>query len=136
MNAEGVAKLMGGKGLVEGPFPEHYEPKETPLTANILTNGAGPLSNPGVVNQYPGATYAAPGDPNYPIICTTYRLTEHWHGGGCTRNTPTQCQLMPEPFIEMSEELAAIKGISNGDSVEVYLHESCHPVILKACDKV
>ncbi len=134
MNAEGVAKLMGAKSLVEGPFPEHYEPKETPLTTNPLTNGAGPLSNPSIVNQYPGAVYAAPGDPDYPIICTTYRLTEHWHGGGCTRNTPTQCQLMPEPFIEISEELAAIKGISNGGNVAVYSARNPDtPVILKAC---
>lgn len=130
MNAEGVAKLMGGKGLLEGPFPEHYEPKETPLMANILTNGAGPLTNPQAY-AYPGATYAAPGDPDYPIIATTYRCTEHWHGGGCTRNCPTQCELMPEPFVEMSEELAAAKGISNGDLVIV--SSARGSITLKAC---
>jgi formate dehydrogenase major subunit len=133
MNAEGVIKMMGGTGLAEGPFPEHYEPKETPLTANILTNGAGPLVSP-YAYAYPGAVYAAPGDPNYPIIATTYRLTEHWHGGGCTRNTPTQCELMPEPFIEISEELAAIKGIVNGGNVAIYsARNPVTPVILKAC---
>jgi formate dehydrogenase major subunit len=91
------------------------------------------LTNPSAY-AYPGAVYAAAGDPNYPIIATTYRLTEHWHGGGCTRNTPTQCELMPEPFIEISEELAAIKGITNGSDVEVYsARNPVTPVILKAC---
>ena len=129
MNREGVAKLMGIKALADGPFPEHYEPWESPLSSNPLTNGAGPLSDPVVWNYY--KTYATSGDPNYPYVCTTYRLTEHWHGGGFTRNCPTQCQLMPEPFIEISEELAAIKGISNGDNVLVTSARGS--ITLKAC---
>jgi formate dehydrogenase major subunit len=118
MLPEGVAHLMGIKALADGPFPEHWEPKETPLTTNPLTSGVGPLISP-YAYAYPGALYAAPGSSTYPIVCTTYRLTEHWHGGGCTRNCPTQCEMMPEPFIELSEELAAIKGINNGDNVLV-----------------
>lgn len=119
MREEGVARLMSVKtGMADGPLPEHWEPKETPLTANPLTNGAGPLSSP-YAFAYAGRSYATAGDPNYPIVATTYRLTEHWHGGGLTRNCPTQCELMPEPFIEMSVELAAAKGIINGDDVLV-----------------
>jgi formate dehydrogenase major subunit len=131
MREEGVARLMSVKtGMADGPLPEHWEPKETPLTTNPLTNGAGPLSSP-YAYAYPGRTYAAAGDPNFPIIATTYRLTEHWHGGGLTRNCPTQCELMPEPFIEMSEELAAIKGISNGDNVLVTSARGS--ITVKAC---
>lgn len=118
MKNAGRANLMGIKALTDGPFPEHWEPKETPLTANPLTNGAGPLISP-YIYAYPGATYAAPGDPNYPIVATTYRLTEHFHGGGLTRNLPWLGQLMPEPFVEISEELAASKGIENGKNVIV-----------------
>ncbi len=118
MLPEGVAHLMGIKALADGPFPEHWEPRETPLTANPITNGSGPIYSP-YIYEYPGHLYASPGDPNYPIVCTTYRLTEHFHGGGCTRNSPTQCEMMPEPFIEMSEELASEKGINNGDLVIV-----------------
>jgi len=42
MRTEGMGRLMGIKGLVDGPFPEHYEPKETPLTANPLSAGKVP----------------------------------------------------------------------------------------------
>jgi formate dehydrogenase major subunit len=111
MREEGVARLMGrGTGLSDGPLPEHWEPKETPLTANPLTGGTGPLSSP-YAYAYTGALYAAAGDPNYPIVCTTFRLTEHWHGGGFTRNCPTQYEAQPEPFVEMSEQLADELGI-------------------------
>jgi len=135
MNEEGVARLMAivkpyGTALVDGPFPEHWEPKETPLTANPLTNGAGPLSNPSAY-AYPGAVYAAAGSSTYPIVCTTYRLSEHWHGGGMTRNLPGLAELMPEPFVEMSEELAAAKSIVNGDDVVV--SSARGNITLKAC---
>ena len=36
-----------------------------------------------------------------------------------TRNLPWCNELQPEPFVEMSEELADDKGISNGDMVTV-----------------
>ena len=36
-----------------------------------------------------------------------------------TRNMPWLIEMMPEPFVEMSEELAAEKGIANGEKVIV-----------------
>ncbi len=36
-----------------------------------------------------------------------------------TRNLPWLVEMMPEPFVEMSEELAAEKGIANGDKAIV-----------------
>jgi formate dehydrogenase major subunit len=118
MRNDGVGRLMAVKALAEGPFPEHYEPKETPLTSNPLTGGAGPLVNP-CVYVYAGTALAEPGNVRYPIVATTFRLSEHMHGGGLTRNLPWLSQLMPEPFVEMSEELAQLKGIRNGDNVIV-----------------
>ena len=53
----------------------------------------------------------------YPIVCTTYRLTEHFHYW--TKNNPYTVQLQPEFFVEMPEELAGEKGIANGDRVRV-----------------
>ena len=35
MNAEGVARLFARRHVREGPFPEHYEPFESPV-ANPL----------------------------------------------------------------------------------------------------
>jgi len=34
-----------------------------------------------------------------------------------TRNLPWVIEMMPEPFVEMSEELAQEKGIANGDKI-------------------
>src|SRR5262249_43362770 len=53
----------------------------------------------------------------YPIVCTTYRLTEHFHYW--TKNNPYSMQLQPEFFVEIPEELAREKGISNADRVRV-----------------
>jgi formate dehydrogenase major subunit len=129
MLPEGVARLFG-RGLADGPFPEHWEPKETPFTANPM--GTSQLSSPYLTGQAGyTATYAVPGSPTYPIVCTTYRLTEHWHGGGFTRNCPSQGEAQPEPFVEMSEELAAEKGINNGDLVRVTSARGF--IELKAC---
>jgi formate dehydrogenase major subunit len=134
MREEGVGRLMGigTSNCKDGPFPEHWEPYETPLNANILTNGLGPLVSP-YVYTYPGRLYAdTPLErTQYPIVATTFRLTEHWHGGGCTRNCPTQCEMMPEPFIEISEELAGEKGIGNGELVIVSSIRGS--ITLKAC---
>jgi formate dehydrogenase major subunit len=132
MREEGVARLMGkGASVVDGPLPEHWEPWETPLDANPLTV-TGPLVSP-YAFAYSGATYAdTPAERDlYPIVCTTFRLTEHWHGGGFTRNCPTQGEAQPEPFVEMSVQLAASKGITNGDLVRVSSIRGS--IDLKAC---
>ena len=47
MNPEGVARFFARAGMAEGPFPEHYEPFETPLGCNPLHPKAkGVTSNP------------------------------------------------------------------------------------------
>jgi len=55
----------------------------------------------------------------YPIVATTYRVSEHWQAGQMTRNLPWLVELMPEMFVELSEELAEEKGIRNGGRVIV-----------------
>ena len=51
------------------------------------------------------------------IICTTYRLTEHYHYW--TKNNPANVELMPEPFVEVPAELADEVGIRGGEKVKV-----------------
>lgn len=109
MTAEGHAKLFG-PGMAEGPLPEHYEPWESPI------------KNPFSKQQYNPAVIvwraAEQGTVDkYPIVGTTYRVTEHWQAGQMTRNLPWLVEMQPEPFCEMSEELAEEKGIRNGDRV-------------------
>ena len=111
MKAEGHARFYG-PGMAEGPFPEHYEPWETPV-ANSMSKQ---ISDPAFKIWRPDQQ----GTPDkYPIVCSTYRICEHWQGGQMTRNMPWVIEAQPEPFCEMSEELAQEKGIANGDKVIV-----------------
>jgi formate dehydrogenase major subunit len=55
----------------------------------------------------------------YPIVATTYRVTEHFLSGVMTRNLPHLAEMVPAMFVELSKELAAEKGIKPGDRVRV-----------------
>jgi len=114
MQTEGHGALYG-PGREEGPFPEHYEPIETPVKSHPFSKQ---LNNPcAKIMKSDLDQLAAPGDPRYPIVLTTYSLTEHWCGGGETRNVPSLLEAEPQLYIEMSEELAKEKGIKNGEGV-------------------
>ncbi len=119
MLPEGHGKLFG-PGREDGPFPEHYEPMETVLSANTISDV---VRSPTLFAHARPEAYevADPGDPDFPIIGTTYRLTEHWQAGQMTRNNPWLCQLMPNAFVELSEQLASAwpTPIENGDIVEI-----------------
>ena len=111
MRKEGHANLFA-QSLVDGPFPEHYEPLESPVD-NLMS---AQQYNPVIKIWQPDKI----GDrKKYPIVATTYRVTEHWQAGAMTRNVPWLSELVPEPFMEMSRELAKEKGIHNGDIVTV-----------------
>ena len=116
MNAEQGARLFAAAtAMKDGPFPEHYEPFESP--AKNLINGG--QSTPNLT--FGSAKSVKPSDPKkFPIVCTTYRMTEHWQTGGMTRNIPWLAEAMPKMFVEMSLELAKEKGIANGDQVRVF----------------
>ncbi len=116
MRKEGHGQLYG-PGLQDGPFPDHYEPVETPITSHPFSSQ---LSSP--VYKFTTSDLdklAEPADERYPIVLTTYSLTEHWCGGGDTRNTPALLEAEPQLYVEMSPELAKEKGIENGDPVIV-----------------
>ncbi len=51
------------------------------------------------------------------VVCTTYRLTEHYHYW--TKNNPMNVQLVPEPFVEVPAQLADEMGITGGEKVKV-----------------
>jgi formate dehydrogenase major subunit len=113
MNAEGVGRLFALGGLAEGPFPEHYEPMESPIEANpmhaVRTNPAAR------VLKNDKDRFATSKD--FPFVATTFRLTEHFHFW--TKNVPFAAALQPELFVELSEGLAKKKGIRSGERVVV-----------------
>jgi len=112
MNGELVARFFS-PGMADGPFPEHYEPAEAPTL-----NAFGPVQVDPVAFLYESSNFGTVED--YPLACTTYRLVEHWQTGVTTRNSPWLSEAMPHNFVEMSEELAAERGIDNGDEIEVF----------------
>jgi formate dehydrogenase major subunit len=114
MNPEGIGRLFAPIGvLADGPFPEHYEPIESP-TKNLFHPGQ---SNNPLVKKFK-TPFDKFGEPEeYGIVCTTYRLTEQYHYW--TKNNPMNVQLIPEPFVEIPYELADEKGIRGTDKIKV-----------------
>jgi formate dehydrogenase major subunit len=117
MNPEGVARFFAVDKLEDGPFPEHYEPLESPLAANLLhpKNGLARANPAARVFKDDWETFGNP--DKFPHVCTTYRLTEHFHFW--TKHARLNAILQPEQFVEIGEELAGEKGIKAGDHVRV-----------------
>ncbi len=112
MNAEGVGRLFA-PSLNDGPFPEHYEAVEAPCD-NVLHPKV--TSSPVTVRFKSDKDIYGTRD-KFPIICTTYRLTEMYHYW--TQHLPRLNMLQPGQFFEIPEELANQKGIANGDRARI-----------------
>jgi len=133
MGAEGVGKLMANPyadpdakepGMPrdvayvpkDGPFPEFYEPVESPV-ANLLHPSA--QNNP--VLKYPRVKGKQPVGTakDFPYVLMTSSLAEHWCAGSTTRNIPWLNELAPEPMIELPVALGQKLGIKSGDWTRV-----------------
>jgi len=115
MNGEGVGRLFSN-GMVDGPFPEHYEPVESPVQNPLHpNNSASPVAF--LYDKVAGRPNRFGGPQEFPYIATSYRLTEHEHY--VTQHVPHLVQLQPKPFVEIPEELANEKSIKSGDKVRV-----------------
>ncbi len=115
MNPEGIGRLFVPLGaMADGPFPEYYEPIESPI-ANPLHPAQS--SNPVVKKYKTDMDKYGTLDQGFNVVCTTYRLTEHYHYW--TKNNPMNVQLVPEPFVEVPAELADRMGIRGGEKVRV-----------------
>ena len=101
MNPEGVGRIFVPlAAMADGPFPEHYEPIESPVANPLHPNQS---NNPVVKNLHAdGQVWHA--EEGFNVVCTTYRLTEHYHYW--TKNNPMNVKLVPEPFVEVPVELA------------------------------
>jgi formate dehydrogenase major subunit len=115
MNPEGVGRLFAPlAAFADGPFPTFYEPVESPFDNLIHPKQThNPVAK---MFQSPDDKYGSAKD-GYNIICTTYRLTEHYHYW--TKNNPMNVQLVPEPFVEIPAELADDMGLRGGEKVRV-----------------
>ena len=110
MKPDGKAWLFAPGGLVDGPMPTHYEPWEAPVENALYGTRRNPVTK---TFNVVGNRYIDPGDPDFPIVISTYRLTEHHLSGVMSRWLPWLAALQPELFVEISPELAAERGITN-----------------------
>jgi formate dehydrogenase major subunit len=116
MNPEGVGRIFAPlAAFADGPFPEHYEPIESPVQNALHPK----QSNNPVVKKFKtrpwtstarrarASTSSAPPTGSPSIITTG------------PRTIPMNVQLVPEPFVEIPVELADELGIKGGDKVKV-----------------
>jgi formate dehydrogenase major subunit len=113
MNAEGQSRLFARDQMADGPFPEHYEPLESPVP-NILHPKVS--SNP-VARVFDDDRKDFGTSVEFPYVGTTYRLTEHFHFW--TKHALINAILQPEEFVEIGEVLAKEKEIEQGGWVRV-----------------
>jgi formate dehydrogenase major subunit len=113
MLPEGVGRLFSP--LNDGPFPEHYEameaPIDNPLHPKVTSN---PVSKKFINDKDKYGTRE-----EFPIVCTTYRLTEHFHYWTQHHANGKLNEIQPGFFVEIPEALAQLKGITNGSQVVV-----------------
>lgn len=112
MNADGKSWIFAPQGLQDGPLPTHYEPEESPVRNPLYGQQCNPVRMEWLRRENP--YHRAWRDPAYPYLLTTYRLTEHHTAGGMSRWLAWLSELQPEMFCEVSPELAAQKGLTNG----------------------
>ena len=113
--------LPGGVGqlfspdLLDGPFPEHYEPVKSPVRNQMSSQEYNP-----VIRIWRNSEFDRYGTPDqFPIVATTYRVSEHWQTGAMSRNMPWLVGLTPDVFVEIGTDLARRKEISDGDRIVV-----------------
>ena len=116
LHPDGRGWLYVSSGLKDGPLPTHFEALESlvrnPIYPDQQTNP------PAKKMERPDNAYAnSPGDPRFPYILTTYRLTEHHTAGGMSRTLSHLSELQPELFAEISPELAEQVGVHSNEWV-------------------
>lgn len=114
MQTDGLGHLFALQKLLDGPFPEHYEPMESPIGTNPLHKEV--VHNP-VVRLFKRDAEQLGNHNDYPYVATTYSITElfrHW-----TKHSLLNAITQPEQFVEIGEALAEAKGIKAGDTVRV-----------------
>jgi formate dehydrogenase major subunit len=116
MTGEGTGRLFSN-GVADGPFPEHYEPIESPVDNPLHPEvSATPVAF--LYDKQAGRANRFGTRDEFPYVATSYRLTEHEHY--ITQQVEHLVQLQPEAFVELPAELAREKGIEHGDKVRVW----------------
>jgi formate dehydrogenase major subunit len=116
MHPDGRGWLFVPYGLKDGPLPVHYEPVESPYRNALVAQQSDPLV---FIPANPKNPIALPCSPDYPLVATTYRLTEHYLSGAMSRFDSWLNELQPALFVEIGPALARERGVNTGDWVVV-----------------
>ena len=92
MHTDGKGWLFAPSGIKDGPLPTHYEPMESPGENPLYGQRINPTAK---VAESPLNPIAPPADAEYPVVATTYRLTEHYLSGGMSRFDSWLNELQP-----------------------------------------
>jgi formate dehydrogenase major subunit len=114
MQGDGKGWLFAPNGLSDGPLPTHYEPHESPVRNPLYGQQGNPTRRvyPRVENPYNPAPPES--DPDvFPFVLTAARLTEHHTAGAMSRQLSHLSELQPELFVEVSPELARMRGLDH-----------------------
>jgi formate dehydrogenase major subunit len=103
--------------MSDGPFPEHYEPLESPLAVNPLHPQQPLAYNNPAVRVFPEDRAAFGKADKFPHAATTYRLTEHFHFW--TKHVRLNSIIQPQQFVEIGEALAKEIGVVTGAQIKV-----------------
>ena len=117
MKPDGVGWLFAPTGVKDGPLPTHYEPVESPVPNELYPKQR---DNPTVRLYDVPLNPKNPPDMEFPIVATTYRVTEHYLSGAMSRFNSWLNELQPAMFAEVSQELAEEKGIEHGGWMVVW----------------
>ncbi len=114
----GAGKLFA-EGMVDGPFPEFYEPVESRVQ-NALSPGhqISPVVRLRSIDAI-AAYDTKESKEEYRVLGLTYSLSEHHGLGQVTRYSRGAREIIPAFFIEVGADLAKEKSISTGDMVRV-----------------
>src|SRR5207237_2931735 len=118
MQSDGKGWLFAPAGVLDGPLPAHYEPEESVVENALYKQQCNPARLEW--HRRNNAYHRAFADPRFPYVLTTCRLTEQHTAGGMTRWLSWLSELMPEMFCEVSPELAAERGLENGDWATIH----------------
>src|SRR4029079_8964623 len=111
MEADGRGWLFAPSGVVDGPLPTHYEPQEAGARNALYGQQCNPVR--GEFRRRDNPYHAAPVDPRFPFVLTTFRLTEHHTAGGMSRQLPWLTELQPELFCEVSPDVAPERALQH-----------------------
>ena len=115
MQADGRGWLFAPKGLSDGPLPTHYEPHESPARNILYSQQQSPTRL--TIKRPDNLSKPMAGDPGsevYPVVFSTYRLTEMYTSGSMSRRLPYLAELQPDLFVEVDPVLAEKRGLENG----------------------